>query len=86
MPASRCSYVLGLGRAGEQDERREERRDGVREDHLADDAVTLLVAHAALVVPVADAITGVAQVAERVLVLVAPRVEVVEVLRVEYSR
>ena len=83
MPARRCSYSLGLRRRREQHEAREERRHRVGEDHLADDAVGLLVGVAALVVPVADAQARVAQVLPRVLVLLAPRVEVGDVLRVE---
>ena len=74
--------LVGRRRAGEEDEAREERRDGVGEHDLGDDAVGLFVADAALVVPVADP-AAVLQVAERVLVLLAPGVEVVEVLLLE---
>ena len=81
-PARRCSYSSGFGGAREQHEAREERRHGVREDDLADDAVGVLLAVAHLVVPVAQAAV-VAEVLERVLVLAAPRVEVVEVLLLE---
>ena len=71
-----------MRRLGEQHEAREERRHRVGEHHLADDAVGLLLAVAHLVVPVAQPAV-VAEVLVRVLVLVAPGVEVVEVLRVE---
>ena len=70
--------VVGGRRAREQRHAREERRDRVREDHLADDAVGLELGDAPLVVPVAVAL-GALQIAERVLVLRPPRVEVVEV-------
>ena len=48
-----------------------------------DDAVGELVGVAPVVVPVADAQVGVAQVLPRVLVLAAPGIEVVVELRVE---
>ena len=76
--------LVGRGRAREQDEAGEERRDRVGEHDLADDAVGLLVGEAALVVPVANApAVTFLEVAEWVLVLVAPRVEVVEVRGIE---
>ena len=73
-----------LGRRCRCDDRagREERRNGVGEDDLADDAVGILLAVAHVVVPVAPA-PLVAQVLERVLVLLPPRVEVVEILLLE---
>jgi hypothetical protein len=74
--------LLGARRTGEQNEAGEERRDGVGEHDLGDDAVGLEVAVALVVVPVADA-PAVLQVAERVLVLLAPRVELGDHVGVE---
>ena len=76
--------LVGLGRPREEDEAREERRHRVGEHDLGHDAVGLFVGEPALVVPVADAAAVfLLQIAERVLVLVAPRVEVVEVRGIE---
>src|SRR6478735_6378716 len=75
--------VLVLRRRREQHEAREERRHGVGEDHLADDAAGPLVGVATLVVPIAHPQARVAQVLPRVLVLLAPRVEVGDVLLCE---
>ncbi len=74
---------LGGGLGREEDEVREEGRHGVGEHHFSDHVVAFLVAVALLVVPVADAVVGGAQVLVGVLVLVAPRVEVLEVLLLE---
>jgi hypothetical protein len=79
--------LVGGGGLCEQHEVREERGNRVREDDLGHDAVAVLVAVASLGVPVADAVVGVLQVLERVLVLGPPLVEgrlvpVVEVLAV----
>src|SRR5262249_43951429 len=70
-------------RLGEEHEAREERRHGVGEDDLADDAVVVLLLVAQLGGPVAGAELGVLQVLVRVLVLLPPGVEVVAVLLVE---
>src|SRR5258708_18157280 len=67
--------LVRLRRAREQDEAREERRDRVREDDLTDNAVTVLLRVAHLVVPVAEP-AGVAQNPGRGLVAAAPGVEV----------
>jgi hypothetical protein len=75
--------LVGLGRPGEQHEPRVEGGHGVGVDDLGDDAVGELVGVTAVVVPVAHAQVGVAQVLPRVLVLTAPGVEGVAVLRVE---
>ena len=84
MPGEAVLVVLGLRRRREQHEAREERRHGVREDHLADDAVGVLLAVAHLVVPVAQpTVVARREVLVGVAVLVAPRVEVVEVLLLE---
>ena len=70
-------------RRREQDEVREERWHRVGEDHLADDAVLVLLLVAELTIPVAHAQVGVLQVLERVLVLPPPGVEVVAVPRIQ---
>ena len=76
--------VLGLRRRREQDEAGEERGHGVREDHLTDHTVGVLLAVAHLVVPVAQpTVRARREVLVRVGVLGAPRVEVVEVLLLE---
>jgi hypothetical protein len=75
--------VLGLGRPREQHEARVERRHGIGEHDFTDDTVGVLVGVAPLVVPVADAEVGVAQVLPRVLVLLAPGVEIFVEPRVE---
>ena len=74
--------VFGGRRPRQQRHAREERRHRVREDDFTDDSVGLELGHAPLAVPVAVA-SAVLQVTERVLVLLPPRVEVVEILRVE---
>src|SRR5205807_2194449 len=74
--------LVGLGRAREQHEAREERRHRVREQHLGDDTVALFLTPTHLRVPVARS-PVVAEIFERVLVLASPRVEVVEILRFE---
>ncbi len=74
--------VFRLRRPGQQRHAREERRHRVRENDLTDDTVALELGDAPLAVPVAVAVAAL-EVAERVLVLRPPRVEVVEVLRVE---
>ncbi len=75
--------LLRARRLGEEHEAREERRHGVGEDDLTDDAVVVELLVAQLGVPVAGAELGVLEVLVRVLVLVAPGVEVVAVLGVE---
>ena len=75
--------VLLIGRRlGEQHEAREERWDRVGEHHLGGDAVGLLLGVAHLVVPVAQP-PRVPEVLVRVLVLVPPGVEVLEVGGIE---
>ena len=74
--------LVGLGRPGEQHEAREERGHGVGEQDLAGHAVGVLLGVAHLVVPVAQP-PLVAEVAEGVLVLPAPGVEVLEVALLE---
>src|SRR4051812_45721844 len=68
MPASRCSYSSGFGGSGEEHEAREERRHGVREHDLADDAIGFELRVAKLVVPVPHAAIS-PQVGERIAVL-----------------
>ena len=82
-PAWRCSYSSSARRLGEEHEAREERRHGVGEDDLADDAVLLLLAVAHLVVPVAQRGGCRRRSLYGFLYLLAPRVEVVDVLGVE---
>ena len=85
-PAVVCAYprktvLVGLrgGLRREEDKARKEGWHRVREDHFPDDVVALLVTISLVVVPIPDAIVVRAEVLVRVLVLVAPRVEVVEV-------
>ena len=82
-PGQPPGIVLVGGRGGEQDEAGEEGWDGVREDHLGDHPVRLLVGPAAGAVPVADPQVGVLQVLVGVAVLVPPRVELVDERRIE---
>ena len=81
-PGQAVLVVLRLGRRGEEHEAGEEGRDGVGEDHLADDAVRFLLAVAHLVVPVAVP-PLVAEILEGVPVLAPPGVEVLQVRRIE---
>jgi hypothetical protein len=74
--------VVRLRRLGEQDEAREEWRHRVREDHLGDDAVLLLLTETLIAVPVAAA-PVVLQFLERVLVPGPPGIEVLKKLSVE---
>ena len=74
--------LFGPGGRSEKDEAGEERRDGVGEDDLTDDAIGLLLAVAHVVVPVAEP-PRVPEILEGILVLGAPGVELVEVLGVE---
>jgi len=74
--------LLGRRRARDHRAGREERRHGVRKDHLRRSAVGLLLLPPHRVVPVAEASVTV-EVLERVLVAVAPRVELVAVVGVE---
>ena len=74
--------VVGGRRTGQECHVGKEGRDGVGEDDLADDAVGLQLGDAPFAVPVAIAVAAL-QIAKRILVLGAPRVELVEVLRVE---
>ncbi len=78
--------VVGLRGPGEEDEARVEGRHRVGEQHLAHDPVGELVGVAPVVVPVADAQIGVAEVLPRVLVLLAPRVELVAVVGARGTR
>ena len=55
MPARRCSYSSGLGGRANSTKLGKNGGHRVREDHLADDPVGLLLAVAHLVVPVAQA-------------------------------
>ena len=84
LEAGPATVVVLLGRrTGEEDEAGIEGRHGVGEEDLADDTVLQLVGVAALVVPVADAEVGVAEVLPRVLVLTPPGVELVAPLGIE---
>ncbi len=82
MPARRGVVLVGCRRRRDHRAGREEGRDGVREQHLGDDAFGLLVGDAPRAVPVAG--TAVAlQVAERVRICRAPLVELVAPLGIE---
>ncbi len=74
--------VFGPRRTGQDGGTREERRHRVGEEHLADRAVTLCLAQATFVVPVAGSAV-VDEVTVGVLVLPAPRVELLVPLRFE---
>ncbi|CAB4660322.1 unannotated protein [freshwater metagenome] len=81
-----CVTVFVLVRSwrlSKEDEVREERRNRVWVDDLGNNAVGEHVAITAIVVPVADTKIGVLEILERVLVLLAPCVEVIAVLRVK---
>ena len=75
--------LIGLGRLGEQHEAREEGRNRVRVDDLGHHAIGELIGVATIAVPVADAQIGVLQILEGVLVLLAPGIEVGDVLLLE---
>ena len=74
--------LFRLGRARKEDESRVERWHCVREHDFADDAVGELVSIPTIIVPVANAKVGVAEILPRVLVFSTPRVKIRQILRV----